>query len=133
MEVALRDLSEIVTQLLLLGPHAAGLGVHGVGRRRAGQAAAAVAELHALHGRHHLRGGLDDARRAAGGGQGGAAEALQEHPRLGLGRLGRRDEERHPHPRPGQQAGTQFNVSSNVVRVCNALETVNKVTTFKDK
>ena len=108
--LALSDLSEIVTQLLLLGPHAAGLGVHGVGRRRAGQAAAAVAELHALHRRNHLRRRLDDARRAPRGGQGGAAAPLQEHARRAAGQQRpRRLQERHPHPRLGQQAGTDAN------------------------
>ena len=80
------------------------LHIHGVGRRRAGQAASAVAELHALHRRHHLRGGLDQ-RGAPGGGQTGAAEDMQVDGGVGLG-LGRgQEQEQHPGARPGKHAG----------------------------
>ena len=77
--------------------------VHGVGRRRAGQAAAAVAELHAVHGRHHLRRRLDQ-RGAARGGQARAPEDLQVHRRLSLG-SGGQEQEQHPRPRLGKHAG----------------------------
>ena len=98
-------MSEAVTQVLLSGPHEAGLRVHCVGRRRAGQAAAAVAELHALHGRHHLRRRLHQ-RGAAGGGQVGAAKDLQvdDHRRQQHGRHGQ-DQEQHPYACPRKHAG----------------------------
>ena len=77
--------------------------LHGVGRRRAGQAAAAVAELHALHRRNHLRRRLDQ-RGAPRGGQARAPEDLQVHRGLRL-RSGGQEQEQHPRPRLGKHAG----------------------------
>ena len=61
---------------VLSGQDQAGEGLQYLGRWRSGQDQASLAELHQVHGRHHIRGGLQR-QGQDGGGQAGALEDRQ--------------------------------------------------------